>query len=39
MLVKTAYGDRAFIFGHWAYMKKGVPGMKTQMYKSLNEAF
>ena len=26
MLIKTAYGDRAFLFGHWANMKRGVPG-------------
>jgi len=26
MLIKTAHGDRAVLYGHWANMKKGVPG-------------
>lgn len=26
MLIKTGAGDRSIVFGHWANMKKGVPG-------------
>ena len=26
MLIKTSAGDRIIVFGHWANMKKGVPG-------------
>ena len=33
MIIKTADGDRAVIFSHWANMRKGRAGMA--MYSSL----
>ncbi|KAF6031442.1 hypothetical protein EB796_010251 [Bugula neritina] len=33
MLIKTAHGDRAVLYGHWANMKKGFQVIKEALFQ------